>query len=822
MKKSNSVKVSSGITIHTLEKEKKGQIGAKLHISLKATLLCLVTISIIEILSTSYFIPYNDIVVYGLMIAFGAALCFAFEHKQYRIIGLVAGAAFILLFGVMMGSQVKRGFMEVVQLVIDRVNTTGAVSIPELQLAYNVRSESDITIFMCVASIAIVYLLSIGIVLVRNLLIVVCVTLPLLEIGIYYGVLPSYIWYGILIACWCTLFALELPRSQAEEDHSGTYMGFALLAISLVAMVVITVVIPKSSYDKSPKFAKLRQELTDNGTNPLFSRFGSHLTGASSTANGGLGEGKLGNVDKINFSGKTALVVTCPNVADTVYLKGFVAADYEGNEWNNYNDENQWQRYDAFFDETKFYPLNQLADTFIKERKSNPIFAIVGDKKLKVQVEGANAAYMYQPYGAKHDATMDSFCYQDLYMENKNQKREYEFTYCYDSRIIDWKSVTLRNEEDLMPSTSGMYGYNYARDLYEEYIQKYYTTLPEGTYEQLIEDAKKLKAETSSDMEYAEFLQDYFEAYYEYTLSPGKLPKGKDFVNYFLYESKKGYCTYFASAATLMYRAVNIPSRYVEGYVITKENFQNSQKNKDGTVTMEITDQNAHAWVEIYLKGIGWIPIEVTKGGSSAAQLADEAAQKEATTTKKQENTEKKEEKQATNKPSKKTEQGGASTSEKEKPLATPKKDTSNQENNTPNHLGKLVVIVVAALFILLVSFLPIRYMYGMGKRRKMETKENNKVMLYYYKMQEEILKFMGGSSLEEQEELRKNLLIATVEYEDFYQLALKARFSPHTLTKEEVMVGKTYLCHLSAAALSRLKGFKRFVFIFWRHLNFK
>ena len=330
--------------LRALEKEKKGQIGAKLHISLKATLLCLVTISIIEILSTSYFIPYNDIVVYGLMIAFGAALCFAFEHKQYRIIGLVAGAAFILLFGVMMGSQVKRGFMEVVQLVIDRVNTTGAVSIPELQLAYNVRSESDITIFMCVASIAIVYLLSIGIVLVRNLLIVVCVTLPLLEIGIYYGVLPSYIWYGILIACWCTLFALELPRSQAEEDYSGTYMGFALLAISLVAMVVIAVVIPKSSYDKSPKFAKLRQELTDNGTNPLFSRFGSHLTGASSTANGGLGEGKLGNVDKINFSGKTALVVTCPNVADTVYLKGFVAADYEGNEWNNYNDENQWQR----------------------------------------------------------------------------------------------------------------------------------------------------------------------------------------------------------------------------------------------------------------------------------------------------------------------------------------------------------------------------------------------------------------------------------------------------------------------------------------------
>lgn len=50
-------------------------------------------------------------------------------------------------------------------------------------------------------------------------------------------------------------------------------------------------------------------------------------------------------------------------------------------------------------------------------------------------------------------------------------------------------------------------------------------------------------------------------------MEPGKLKNGEDFVNKFLNETKKGYCTHFASAAVLMFRYMGIPARYVEGYV---------------------------------------------------------------------------------------------------------------------------------------------------------------------------------------------------------------------------------------------------------------
>ena len=58
---------------------------------------------------------------------------------------------------------------------------------------------------------------------------------------------------------------------------------------------------------------------------------------------------------------------------------------------------------------------------------------------------------------------------------------------------------------------------------------------------------------------------------------------------------------------------MGIPARYVEGYVLNTDNAEYVRNTETGKL-YTLTDNDAHAWVEIYRSGYGWVPIEVTKG----------------------------------------------------------------------------------------------------------------------------------------------------------------------------------------------------------------
>ncbi len=91
----------------------------------------------------------------------------------------------------------------------------------------------------------------------------------------------------------------------------------------------------------------------------------------------------------------------------------------------------------------------------------------------------------------------------------------------------------------------------------------------------------------------------------DYDLQTPKMPSGeKDFALWFLEESDTGYCIHFASAATVLLRAAGIPCRYVTGYLVSAQAGQ----------SVEVQRHNAHAWVECYIDGIGWVPLEPTPG----------------------------------------------------------------------------------------------------------------------------------------------------------------------------------------------------------------
>ena len=96
-----------------------------------------------------------------------------------------------------------------------------------------------------------------------------------------------------------------------------------------------------------------------------------------------------------------------------------------------------------------------------------------------------------------------------------------------------------------------------------------------------------------------------------YTTTPGFVPLGADPIEYALFESRRGYCQHFSSAAALMYRYYGIPSRYVSGYRAKPGSFH---RENDGLYHARLTEEDAHSWTEILTDSAGWAPVDLTPG----------------------------------------------------------------------------------------------------------------------------------------------------------------------------------------------------------------
>jgi len=137
---------------------------------------------------------------------------------------------------------------------------------------------------------------------------------------------------------------------------------------------------------------------------------------------------------------------------------------------------------------------------------------------------------------------------------------------------------------------------------YNEIMNKYTNT--DNIKQSVAYLAQKVTENYSTRYEKVKAIEEYLSTQYLYTLSPGFPPEDRDFVEYFLFDIKKGYCSYYASAMTVMSRALGIPARYVEGYVLPA--------NPDSNGIYRVTNDLAHAWVEVFFEGFGWVRFEPT------------------------------------------------------------------------------------------------------------------------------------------------------------------------------------------------------------------
>ena len=101
-------------------------------------------------------------------------------------------------------------------------------------------------------------------------------------------------------------------------------------------------------------------------------------------------------------------------------------------------------------------------------------------------------------------------------------------------------------------------------------------------------------------------ITSYLQHNYSYRLDLPPVPAGRDPVDWFLFDVKTGYCEQFATAATLMLRSLGIPARLATGYATGEY---------DPVLNQSIVrERDAHAWVEVWFPGQGWVPVDPTPG----------------------------------------------------------------------------------------------------------------------------------------------------------------------------------------------------------------
>lgn len=129
------------------------------------------------------------------------------------------------------------------------------------------------------------------------------------------------------------------------------------------------------------------------------------------------------------------------------------------------------------------------------------------------------------------------------------------------------------------------------------------TALPEGLNPRSRELAAALRARYSDDGAVIDaVLQMFREQEYFYTLEPPRLAANA--VDDFLFTTRRGFCEHFASAFAALMRAADIPARVVTGY-------QGGQYNPIGGYFV-VRQSDAHAWVEVWLDGRGWVRVDPT------------------------------------------------------------------------------------------------------------------------------------------------------------------------------------------------------------------
>lgn len=379
---------------------------------------------------------------------------------------------------------------------------------------------------------------------------------------------------------------LSRIRTRASSRRMGWLIG---LSVFLVGAALLT-----DGGDTVTSVLKLKENTKQAATELVYGK-------------DTLPKGDLYQADAL-LGGKKKVLRVTSGQKKNMYLKGFIGSRYQDGRFTDlpksaYRGEINGML--TWLAETSFLPQNQYAAYVQAEQESS-----IQKNEIDVQNTGADRRYIYMPYSA--DAL-------PLLGAKENRDTNYLSDLLTGSRKYHYSEWSDMRPGELLyasgwlkaPQTAEQQAYAEAENVYAKFVYDNYLQI-DPKLEQLLDEVfyqDDFLTEDKTVYDVTKRIREVLEKKASYQEQPEAVPKDAEPVSWFLNKGHEGNSVLFAAAAVLAYRAAGIPARYAEGYLVTA---QMAESAGDGAI--EVTEQNAHAWAEVYMDGLGFVPVDVTPG----------------------------------------------------------------------------------------------------------------------------------------------------------------------------------------------------------------
>lgn len=392
----------------------------------------------------------------------------------------------------------------------------------------------------------------------------------------------------------CTFYLLALLGWYLTDGGERmTRRGMGLWALLALFFLVVTAFLPDGEVTA---ITNLRQAMAQD-IHVL--RYGEDV----------FPQGELSQAAKLK-TGEGEFLTVKTGQEKTLYLRGFVGADYEDGVWEPLPDSAYAGTYAGLLNwlgSLGFDPLTQVAQyETLCDEETGP-----EENRLWIQNLGASRYYLYLPVSTA-----------EIGVSSVKEEKDTRFGATgirgNDVYVVTEKSsskpaeLTVREQWVSNPRTDAQKQYVQAEAMYREFVYETYTEVFPA-WKPLLEEMFWKDYAPKSDSVYSALNQvrNVLSTQTGYMAVPefAESQSGEERLQSFLSGTRSGNEVFYATAAAQALRCVGIPTRYVEGYYLSAEEIAGKP---DGTVTL--TGKNAHAWIEVYFDGIGWLPVDVTPG----------------------------------------------------------------------------------------------------------------------------------------------------------------------------------------------------------------